>query len=136
MNINYTKGFTLIELLVVIAIIGILSTVVLGQLSSARTKAGDAAVKNNINNMRSYAESQYDVGRNGYQNLCSDSKMTELFNAARNAGGNGGACNAAVGYWVAWAGLKSGGAQAWCADNRGVTYQITPLPTGAITTCP
>ena len=39
---NNKKGFTLIELLVVIAIIGLLSTLAVVSLNSARTKARDA----------------------------------------------------------------------------------------------
>jgi len=47
------KGFTLVELLVVIAIIGILSTVAVVNLNSARDKAKVAAVKAQISGLAS-----------------------------------------------------------------------------------
>jgi prepilin-type N-terminal cleavage/methylation domain-containing protein len=45
------KGFTLVELLVVIAIIGILSSVAVVNLNSARTKARVAAAEGSLSNL-------------------------------------------------------------------------------------
>ena len=54
------RGFTLIELLVVIAIIGILSSVVLASLNSARGKARDARRKEDIGEIQKALEMYYD----------------------------------------------------------------------------
>ncbi|MAZ67608.1 prepilin-type cleavage/methylation domain-containing protein [bacterium] len=59
------RGFTLIELLVVIAIIGILSSVVLASLNSARQKSRDARRIGDIKQLQLALEMYYD-SNNGY----------------------------------------------------------------------
>lgn len=53
------KGFTLIELLVVIAIIGLLSSIVLASLNSARVKARDARRMSDLHQIRLALEFYY-----------------------------------------------------------------------------
>ena len=56
------KGFTLIELLVVIAIIGLLSSLAVVSLSSARNKANDARIKSDLSQVRTFAVAEFDSG--------------------------------------------------------------------------
>ncbi len=129
------KGFTLIVLLVVIDIIGILSSVVLASLNSARQKAQDTAIKSDLNSMRAQAEVYFDDNDYSYyvddtDDVCtSDEGLAKGFNEAlKLAGGEGhGECYAKPdgSAWIAWVGLKTNSDIGWCIDSSGLSKEIS-----------
>src|SRR5690349_11166254 len=116
------RGFTLIELLVVIAIIGILSSVVLASLSTARTKGKDAAAKSSMNSMKAQAELSIDSAGNYPSTICTAglaSLITAVNAQVPTAGAVNCDTNASAPYsaWAAEATLNDG--TLFCVDSTG-----------------
>ncbi len=140
MKNTYTRGFTLIELLVVIAIIGILASVVLASLNSARDKGSDAAIKSNLNNARAQAELYYDNNNRSYATLCTAAGgIGTLHDAAASAAGGATfvACGSNTTQWAMKARLVSNTGQYYCVDSTGkATVATAAYSDTAVNVCP
>ncbi len=130
MKKTFTRGFTLIELLVVIAIIGILASVVLASLNSARDKGADAAIKSTINNVRSQAAIYYE-DNGDYDDFCTS--LAEASASVDNTGGAGTwACNtdASPSTIYAVSGQLSDPAEYYCVDSTGAASTTAAAASG------
>jgi prepilin-type N-terminal cleavage/methylation domain-containing protein len=142
-----TQGFTLIELLVVIAIIGILSSIVIASLNSARTKGSVAAAKGQLAQLRTQAENYYD-NNGGYatssvtaaQTTCNaantmfvDSTIaTQITQIGTNVLATNCGMSADRQKFRVSVQLKD--STFWCVDNQGANKPVTALPTDVTAT--
>lgn len=127
------KGFTLIELLVVIAIIGLLSSLAVVSLNSARSKAYDAQIKSDLSQIRTWATVTFE---NGVFTTFDTADVTPALTPPTCSGGTAYAFGATDDAWAAWAPLCADSANDFCTDSTGVAKVTTGHVAAGATACP
>lgn len=143
------RGFSLVELLISIAIIGLLSTIVLNNVSDSRARAYDSKVRQQLANFRTAAEMYFTNQEPNSYGPAVASCTSGIFNNFESEKGTPGiyiaegnlplntqtACRADNDSYAIKASLYSG-TQYWCVDNKGSNRLIDGTVDGPSLFCP
>lgn len=129
---NYRRGFTLIELLVVIAIIGILSSVVLASLNSARSKGNDVGVKENVRTVATQAAIY--LAENSFYGVFDDGSDGAETCPVASTTGSTVFHDERIELAVAAALIDSAGGSSYCMSNDAAFAVAVTRPTTSTTT--
>ena len=142
-------GFTLIELLIAMAVIGILSSIILGSINTARGKSSDSKVKAQLSSLRSAAEGYFDANGGTYGSSASDDCLTSDFFSDAASGmlqattQDNYPADATLSchtdgsnYAVSALLIGAGGGQAWCVDSAGASKLIPNTLGAGVVICP
>ncbi len=147
MSIRAHKGFTLIELLVVVAIIGMLSSIILASMASARNKASDSSIKSNLrttivqaalyqSTAGSYGPSVSagECPTSGTSMFYTDANIRRAIAEAKSAGAGATRCATNGTNYAISAKLRSSDNH-WCVDSQSAVREISNASWGGVA-CP
>ena len=136
-------GFTLLELLVVVAIVGILTTVVLVSLNSARSKGQDSSIKTQMTSLRTQADLYASGNGNSYTSLFTGDNTWASTNVPVQAILTGidkqsttHTAGSSANQWAAQARLKEDTTKYICIDYTAIFRIGTNVLTAGNTVCP
>ena len=130
---NFISAFTVVELLIVIAIIGVLASVIIGSLNSARDDGVSAKIKSELTTLAKRAGIER-VSMMTFDVVCGSNAITQatsittIIDAIERFSPEAIVCNSSTEAYAVSAALSA--TEYWCVDNQGASRAISaPLTT-------
>ena len=126
------------SLLPIIAVVGIVASVVLVSLNTARTNVVDEVVRASLTVVRSQAELIYDTNNASYITICTDPVVLKHITSKEGSRLGKSVCNAAKSAYMIYIPLKNPTASTagWCVDNTISRPKKSKEPPQGATVCP